>query len=83
MDPGERDAILGTGGPTPQERERGSSWFWTVREERHSSITTGAGDGLATTSGDGYAQSECYCVQQLCSISVMKVVSHCIIVSGK
>jgi hypothetical protein len=62
VDPGKRDAILGTGGPAPpQERERGSSWFRTVGEERHSSMTTDTGDGLATTSKDSYAQCECYC----------------------
>ncbi len=43
-----------------QERERGSSWFQTVGEERRSSMTTDTGDSLATTSRDGYAQSECY-----------------------
>ncbi len=45
----------------PQGRGRGSSWFQTVEEERHSSMTTKTGDGLAATSRDGYAQSECYC----------------------
>ncbi len=58
-DPWKRDAILGTGGPAPQERERGNSWSWTVGEERRGSMTTETGDGLATTSRDGYAQSEC------------------------
>jgi hypothetical protein len=45
----------------PREGEGGSSWFQTVAEERPSSMTTETGDGLATTSRDGYAQSEYYC----------------------
>jgi hypothetical protein len=61
--PEEREAILGTGGggPALQKRGGGSSWFRTVGEERHSSMATETGDGLATTSRDGYAQSECLC----------------------
>jgi hypothetical protein len=58
----EKGCHLGEGrARTPQEKERGSSWFWTVGEERRSSMTTETGDGLAMTSRDGYAQSECYC----------------------
>jgi hypothetical protein len=57
-----KECHFGDGGARPpQERERGSSWFQTVGEERRSSMTTETGDGLATTSRDGYAQSECYC----------------------
>ncbi len=61
MDPGEREAILRTGGLALHKGERGSSWLQTVEGERRSSMTTETGDGLATTSRDGYAQSECYC----------------------
>ncbi len=50
----------GREGQAPQERERGSSCFQIVGEERRSGVTTKMGDGLATTSIDGYAQSECY-----------------------
>jgi hypothetical protein len=60
-DPGRRDATLGAGGPGPQEEAKSSSWFWTVEEERHSSMTRNKGDGLATTSRGSYAQSECCC----------------------
>ncbi len=55
----------GWGGPAPQERERGRSWFRTMGEERRSSMTTETGDGLATTPRDGYVQSECYCALYL------------------
>jgi hypothetical protein len=61
VDPGEREAILGTGGPALQKRERGSSWLQTVVKKGRSSMATETGDGLATTSRDSYAQSECYC----------------------
>ncbi len=63
VDPGERETFLGTGGPgpAPQKRERGSSWLQTVGEKGCSSMATKMGDGLAKTSRDGYAQSECYC----------------------
>jgi hypothetical protein len=60
VDPGEREAILGTGGPALQKRKRGSSWLQTVEEKGRSSMATETGDGPATTSRDGYAQSECY-----------------------
>ncbi len=61
VDPGEKGAILETGGPAHQKGERGGSWHQTAEEKGHSNMATGAGDGLATTSRDGYAQSECYC----------------------
>jgi hypothetical protein len=57
VDPGEKGAILETGGPG----EKGGSWLQTVEEKGRSNMATGAGDGLATASRDGYAQSECYC----------------------
>jgi hypothetical protein len=47
------------GAPAPQERVMSSSWFRTVEEERHSSMTRDTGDGPATTSRGSYAQSEC------------------------
>ncbi len=61
MDPGEKGAILETGGPGPPERGRGGSWLQTAEGKGHSNMATGAGDGLATASRDGDAQSECYC----------------------
>jgi hypothetical protein len=60
VDLGEREAILGTGGPALQRRERGSSWFLTVEEKGRSNMATETGDGLATTSRDGYTQSELF-----------------------
>ncbi len=47
------------GDPAPQEGLKNSSWFRTVEEERHSSMSRDMGDGLATTSRGSYAQSEC------------------------
>jgi hypothetical protein len=47
------------GAPAPQERVMSSSWFRTVEEERHSSITRDAEDGPTTTSRGSSAQSEC------------------------
>ncbi len=58
---GKGKPLWGHGGPALQKGERGSSWLQTVEEEGHSSMTTETEDGLATTSRDGYAQSECYC----------------------
>jgi hypothetical protein len=65
----------GWGGPALQKRGGGSSWLQTVGEERRSSMATETGDGLATTSRDGYAQSECFVciVQQLYSITIRKL----------
>jgi hypothetical protein len=60
VDPEKRKTILGTGGPALQKRGGGSSWFQTVGEERRSRMATETEDGLATTSRDGYAQSECF-----------------------
>ncbi len=56
-----KGSLLGTGGPALQKGERGSSWLQTVGEKGRSSMTTETGEGLATTSRDGYAQSECQC----------------------
>jgi hypothetical protein len=49
------------GGPAHQKGEKGGSWLQTAEEKRRSNMATGAGDGLATASRDGHAQSECYC----------------------
>ncbi len=59
MDPGKRGAILET--PALQEGERGGSWLQIAEVKGRSNMATGAGDGLATASRDGDAQSECYC----------------------
>jgi hypothetical protein len=59
VDPGEKGAILGTRGPSHQKGERGGSWLQTAEEKGRSNMATGAGDGLATASRDGYAESEC------------------------
>ncbi len=61
MDPGEKDAILGTGRPTPPGKGEGQQLVPDSGEERRSSMTTETGDGLATTSRNGYEQSECHC----------------------
>jgi hypothetical protein len=58
---GKREPSWKTGGPAHQEGGRAGSWLHTVEEKGHSNMDTGAGDGLATTSRDGYAQSECFC----------------------
>jgi hypothetical protein len=47
--------------PGGQEGEKAGSWLQTVEEKRHSKMASEAGDGLATSSRDVYAQSECYC----------------------
>jgi hypothetical protein len=60
VDPGEKETGR-LGGPALQKGERGSSWLQTAEERGRSNIATGTGDGLATASRDGYAQSECYC----------------------
>jgi predicted lipoprotein with Yx(FWY)xxD motif len=65
VDPGEKGAILELGGPARQKREKAGSWLQTVEEDRCSEMAKDTGDGLATFSRDGYAQSECYCA--LCS----------------
>ncbi len=61
MDPGEKGAILESGGPGPLGGGKAGSWLQTAEEERHSDMATDAGDGLATASRDVYAQGECYC----------------------
>jgi hypothetical protein len=61
VDPGEKGAILEAGGPARHEGEKAGSWLQTAEGKRHSKVAKGAGDGLATSSSDGYAQSECYC----------------------
>ncbi len=62
VDPGEKGAILDARGPgPPPEGEKAGSWLQTAEEKRHSKMAKDAGDGLATLSRDGYAQSECYC----------------------
>ncbi len=61
MDPGEKGAILGTGGPGPPERGKGRQLAPDREEKGRSNMATGTGNGLATASRDGYAQSECYC----------------------
>jgi hypothetical protein len=63
VDPGEKEAILETGGHGPPEEA--GSWLQTVEEDRRSGMAKDAGDGLATSSRDVYTQSECYCA--LCS----------------
>ncbi len=65
MDPGEKEAILDAGGPGPPGEGKGKKWLQTVEEDRRSGMAKDAGDGLATSSRDVYAQSECYCA--LCS----------------
>ncbi len=84
MDPEEGKTTLGTGGPGPPEKGRGGSWFQTVGEERRSRMATETGDRLATTSRDGYAQSEClvHCTA-IIYYNYKEIVPHCIIVSGK
>jgi hypothetical protein len=57
-DPGKRDAILGTGGPTPPGKGEGQQLV-PDSGGGETSMTTETGDGLATTSRDGYEQSEC------------------------
>ncbi len=61
VDPGEKGAILETGGPGPPERGKGWQLAPDSGGEGTNNMATGAGDGLATASRDGYAQSECYC----------------------
>ncbi len=61
VDPGEKGAILETWGLAHQKGERSGSWLQTAEEKGRSNMATGAGDGLATASRDGYAQSECHC----------------------
>ncbi len=61
VDPGEKGAILEAGGPARQEGEKAGSWLRTMEEKRHSEMAKDAGDRLATSSRDVYAQSECYC----------------------
>ncbi len=58
---GKREPSWKPGGPACQEREKAGSWLRTVEEDRRSEMAKNTGDGLATSSRDGYAQSECYC----------------------
>ncbi len=57
----ERGCHFGKGVPVPQGGAVSSSWFWTVEEGRHSTLTEDTEDGPAMTSRDSYAQSECCC----------------------
>ncbi len=65
MDPGEKGAILETGGRGPPGRGKGRQLAPDSRGEgtwQHGpNMDTVAGDGLATASRDGYAKSECFC----------------------
>ncbi len=61
MDPGEEGAKLEAGGPGPPGGEKVGSWLQTAEGKRHSKMAKNVGDGLTTSSRDGYAQSECYC----------------------
>ncbi len=63
---GKRKPSSKPGGLALQEREKAGSWLQTVEEDRHSEMAKDTGDGLATSSGDVYAHSECYCA--MCSI---------------
>ncbi len=73
MDPGEKGAILGTGGPARQEGEKAGSWPQTVEEGRRSGMPRNTRDGLATSPRDVYAQSECYCA--LCNSSTLTTIT--------
>jgi hypothetical protein len=64
---GERKPSWKPGGPARQEREKAGSWLQTVEEDRCSKMAKDAGDGLATSSRDVYAQSECY----VCCVAVI------------
>ncbi len=57
-------SLYKTGGPARQEGEKAGSWLPTVEEDRRSKMAKITGDGLATSSRDVYAQSECcvHCV---------------------
>ncbi len=58
---GKRKPSWEPGGPARQEREKAGSWPQTVEEDRRSGMAKEAENGLATSSIDVYAQSECYC----------------------
>jgi hypothetical protein len=75
---GKREPYWKPGDPARQEGEKAGSWLQTAEEKRHSKTAKDRGDGLATPSRDGYAQSECI-VQQLYSITITGTVFHCII----
>ncbi len=62
---GKRKPSWKPGDPARQEREKAGSWLQTVEEDRHTEMAMGTGDGLATSSRDVDAQSECCCT--LCS----------------
>ncbi len=62
---GKRKPSWKPGGPARKEREKTGSWLQTVEEDRRSEMAKDTGDELATSLGDVYAQSECYCA--LCS----------------
>ncbi len=55
VDPGEKGAILEAGGPGLPGGEKAGSWLQTAEEKRHTKMAKGAGDGLPTSSRDGYA----------------------------
>jgi hypothetical protein len=65
VDPGETEVILEPGGLAHQEGKKAGSWLQTVEEDRRSEMAKDTGDGLAASSRDIYAQSECHCA--LCS----------------
>jgi hypothetical protein len=63
--------MLGEAGdPARQAGERTGSWRQTVEEVTRYKMLEGTGDGLATTSSDGYAQSMYHmcimCINSLC-----------------
>jgi hypothetical protein len=58
---GKRKPSWKPGGPARQEREKAGSWLLTVEEGKRSEMAKDIEDGLATSSRDVYAQSECYC----------------------
>ncbi len=53
---------LGDRGARPSRMGKGAAVGSRQRRRKgRSNMATGAGDGLATASRDGYTQSECYC----------------------
>jgi hypothetical protein len=61
VDLGKREPYWEPGDLARQEGEKAGSWLQTAEERRHSKMAKDAGDELATSSEDIYAQSECYC----------------------
>jgi hypothetical protein len=77
---GKRKPSWKPGGPARQEKEKAGSWLQTVEEGRRSEMAKVAGNGLATSSRDVYAQSGVMCiVSQLYSITITGIVFYCII----